>query len=136
MTTRADVVAQARTCLGVRFRHQGRTPEQGLDCAGLLVYVMRTLGLTVHDCLNYSHYPDHQVLTELLHEHLIPVSLHEVQPGDVLRFVAGRDPVHLGLATDIGVIHAAAPHRKVVEHILAPSPSLRLVEAYKIPGVY
>lgn len=136
MTTRADVVSAARSCLGVRFRHQGRLPEHGLDCAGLVLHVCRQLGVPVEDQQNYSHCPDHRLLTWVLHQHLIPISLHDVQPGDVLRFLSGRDPVHLGIATDIGVIHAAALHRKVVEHRLDNSPDLRLVEAYQIPGVF
>ena len=135
MITRAAVLSAARACLGVRFRHQGRTRVQGLDCAGLVVHVCEQLGVPIEDCLNYAHDPDYRVLSRALHQHLTPISLHEIQPGDVLRFIAGSDPVHLGIATDIGVIHAAASHRKVVEHLLSNDSALRLVEAYKIPGV-
>lgn len=135
MTTGADVVATARACLGARFRHQGRSPATGLDCIGLVFFIQKTLGLSCYDYQTYPRYPDHHKLTEILQSQFNRVSLHEIQPGDVLRFLAGADPVHLGIATDIGVIHSTALARGVVEHRLDPSWTSRLVEAYRIPGI-
>lgn len=135
MTTRDQVVAMARTCLGVRFRHQGREPEQGLDCVGLVIYTRKQLGLSSFDYLNYAHTPDPAKLIELLRAELVPIEIDEVQPGDVLHFRVGNNPVHVGLATDNGVIHSVANLRGVVEHRLDDEWRSRIVAAYQIPGV-
>lgn len=39
MTTQESVIAEARALLGVRFAHQGRHPQHGLDCLGFLLVV-------------------------------------------------------------------------------------------------
>lgn len=44
MTTRERVLAEARALLGVRFMHQGRMAEHGLDCLGLLLVVAMLSG--------------------------------------------------------------------------------------------
>jgi len=35
---RAEVVAEARRCLGIGYVEGGTTPEQGFDCEGLVVW--------------------------------------------------------------------------------------------------
>jgi cell wall-associated NlpC family hydrolase len=53
MPGRTDIVAAARTYLGVPWRHQGRT-RAGLDCAGLIVMVARDLALSDYDSTAYG----------------------------------------------------------------------------------
>ena len=47
--TALDIIEAAAECIGVPFRHQGRSiepgPGQGIDCVGLAVHVARSLGL-------------------------------------------------------------------------------------------
>lgn len=137
MTTRHDVIQQARSVLGTRFRHQGRTPAQGFDCIGLVVWTLTQLGLLQVDRTDYSRRPRPEEMTAALQGHLIAVPLDQVQPGDVLRFKSGLDgePVHVGFATDRGVLHATATQRAVVEHRLDTLWTAQLVEAYRIPGL-
>ncbi|CAJ3486924.1 hypothetical protein [Burkholderia pseudomallei] len=131
--TRAQFIAQARTCLGARFRHQGRTPEVGLDCVGLLLYTAHSLGLTDYDYTAYPRHPDPDELERHLNEMLEPIHVDEARPGDVYRFAFNGEAIHVGLATDVGVIHSYAIVRKVVEHGLDDKWRDMVIEAYKIP---
>lgn len=131
--TREQFIAHARTCLGARFRHQGRAPEQGLDCVGLLLYTAHSLGLTTFDYTAYPRHPDPDQLEAHLKAMLEPISVDQAKPGDVYRFAFNGEAIHVGLATDIGVIHSYAIARKVVEHGLDDKWSAMVIEAYKIP---
>jgi cell wall-associated NlpC family hydrolase len=137
MTTRNDVIQKARTQLGTRFRHQGRSPVLGFDCIGLVVWTLTQLGLLHVDRTDYSRRPRVEEMTAALEGHLIRVPLDQIRHGDVLRFQAGvdGDPVHIGFATDRGVLHATAAQRAVVEHRLDTLWTAQLVEAYRIPGL-
>ena len=42
VTTSDEVVREARTWVGVPFRHQGRS-RSGVDCGGIIVVVLREL---------------------------------------------------------------------------------------------
>ena len=127
MTTRDAVVARARELLGVRFRHQGRSARHGLDCLGLLMVVAEGCGIrfdelapSALDRTDYGSRPDAALLEALLTQWLQPVA--QVRPGDVLLLRVQGAPQHLALVTDypqagaLGMIHAYAPARMVVEH--------------------
>ncbi len=127
MTLATMMVAEARRLRGVRFRHQGRHHEYGLDCLGLLVVVGSRCGITLAgqsphmiDRRDYSSRPDTVMLREQLGRWLRPVT--QPQPGDVLLLDILGEPQHLALVSDyphpaaLGMIHAYAPARQVVEH--------------------
>lgn len=128
MTTACEVIACARRLIGVRFAHQGRTVS-GLDCLGLLIVTAQTLGLRIGGvdaaALDVPHYgtrPDVLLLKEKLDTHLLPIARAEVREGDVVLLKIAGIPQHLGLISDypmqgeLGMIHAYAPVRRVVEH--------------------
>lgn len=48
MATRAQIVEEARSYLGTKWLHQGRTRD-GVDCAGLVACVGNALGLIAYD---------------------------------------------------------------------------------------
>ncbi len=135
-TAGQKIVEAARSCVGAPFRLQGREPATGLDCIGLVLFAARAIGFT---CYADAHY----CLTEnptrlddaLLASALTPLGFTDIAAGDVLRFIAGGTPLHLGIATGVGVIHADVRFRRVVEHDLDETWSLRLVGAYRFPLV-
>jgi lipoprotein Spr len=134
--TGADIVAQARKALGVPFRHQGRSPRQGLDCVGLVLWSFHELGLTTFDHVHYAPLPaDTASMDAALAAHLTPVPLQQVSPGDVLRFEVAGLQLHLGLATEHGVIHAAQVYGAVVEHRMDSKWQRRLIQAWRVPGM-
>ena len=90
--TRADVVRVARSYVGVRWRHQGRT-RAGIDCIGLVIAVAHDLGLTDYDFTGYGRVPDGKALRATMCEQMDLLST-EPQLGDVLLLRFDRNPLH------------------------------------------
>lgn len=123
---RAALVANARTYVGTRYRHQGRTRAHGLDCLGLLVASAQDFQfdftLNVEDG-SYSMDPDGYYLQERLSQEMIALpSWRAALPGDVLvmRWHVERPPQHVGIVSSIGpdnliCVHASRHVRQVVE---------------------
>jgi len=133
VTTRADIVNAARAYLGVRWHHQGRS-RAGIDCIGLAVAVARDVGFTVQDVTDYGRIPDGQRLRQGLLDHMQSVD-RAWAPGDVLLMRFERYPVHVGIASDVGLIHAYAQMRRVVEHRMDDTWRGRVLQAFRFPGV-
>ncbi len=125
----------ARTALGTRFQHQGRSLTRGVDCIGLVICVMHKLGLSDFDYTNYAKMPPADLMTKTMREILQVIPNDQMQPGDLLRFRVAGEPIHVGIATDVGVIHAVQSASGVVEHRLDHAWQKRIVETYRIPGV-
>lgn len=130
--TGADLVRAARQYLGVRYYHCGRD-EHGLDCLGLLIRVAHDLGLTTWDDTTYGEQIDTAYLRWRLEKFCEPVA--DLQPGDVLLFTIKGSPQHLGMATDVGVIHAYQSVGRVAEHSLDGTWRRRLVGVFRWPGI-
>ncbi len=101
---------RARAALGVRFRPQGRSVADGLDCVGLagLAYGVappRGYALRCGDAAI--------VLAAVDAAGLVPAT--PGRPGDLILFRSGPGQLHLGIASETGVIHADALLRRVVE---------------------
>jgi cell wall-associated NlpC family hydrolase len=113
-----DIVAAARSWLGVPWRHQGRT-RQGVDCAGLVVLVGRELGLADYDTHAYSRRPEGQGFVQHFRAAMDGIPLPEARLGDVLVFADTAYPCHCGFLTEkLGqphLLHAHALRRKVIE---------------------
>lgn len=138
MTTRAQVVEEARTYLGTPFLHQGRKKIVGVDCIGLLTGIAQLFGFTYHDKKSYTKYPTEDLLLPELRKALEEIPTEEAQPGDVLVFWVSRStriPQHLALMTDIGMLHTYQSVMKVVEHGLDKRWKRRLCFAFKFPGI-
>ena len=84
--TRQDIVREARSLLGVPFRHQGKSADTGVDCRGLLLVVGERLGrqLIGEYRDNYARDPDPVEFRQALETEfeLLP-SIVDAKPGDV-----------------------------------------------------
>ncbi len=136
-TEAMDIVTEARTWIGVRWQHQGRSRE-GVDCAGLVVKVAHKLGLSEFDIANYERHAVDETMLDLCHEHLLPVSPEALRPGDVLvmRFEHQR---HMAIVGDylwggLSIVHAYAPSRQVVEMRLDSVWLDRVIGRFRFPG--
>lgn len=135
-----DVVEQARSWLGVRWKHQGRD-RAGVDCAGLLVCVLQTLGIPHTDRQDYREHPDSRVLMSHLRSNLILAADGARVPGRVAVFRERLLPCHIGILSRqrdaIHIIHARANRRLVIEEpLLDPDRSdIALAAVFDIPGV-
>jgi murein DD-endopeptidase / murein LD-carboxypeptidase len=127
-----DFVAAARTCLGVRFRLQGRHPETGLDCIGLIIWSAQRCGLTLPDAQDY-------ILTDnptrldvaLLTAPITPIDPTDHIAGDFVRLLSNGQPLHLAICGGGTLIHADIRCRKVVEQRLSDDWEERIVAAYR-----
>lgn len=132
--SREEIVCAARTWLGTPFHHQGRLKGTGVDCAGLIVGVARELGLSAFDTTGYGRRPNTRELEAICHSEMCPIA-GEAGPGDVWLVEADGRPQHLAFATDVGLLHAYAPARRVVEHGIDDRWRRRLIAAFALPGV-
>lgn len=125
------IIQTARTWLGTKFHHQGRKKGVGVDCIGLAIGVAREIGINVNDRLDYGREPHDGELEKALLSHLQPC---ELKVGAVALFRIHKEPQHVGIITDynggLGIIHAYAQARKVVEHNLDGWWKERLVSAF------
>ncbi len=112
--TPADVIAAARSYLGVPFRHQGRS-RTGLDCVGLPIVVGRELGFfdAKFDVLNYGRLPSGELMQRVQqHCRRLPVAV----PGSMLVVAWTKSAAHVAICTGETMIHAYESVGRVVEH--------------------
>lgn len=132
--TRNDFVALARTWKGTPFHHQGRLKGVGVDCIGYAVELAKEAHiLTPNDITNYARYPHDDTLLLGLQSHLEEIPVKDILPGDILLFKIYKDPQHIAILTDLGIIHAV--EQGVVETGFDDMWKKRLVKAFKLPGV-
>lgn len=105
---------RARVLVGIPFRPQGRAPELGLDCIGLILCVFG-LPENLVRC-DYRMRGDHrgEMLAELA-KHFRRIAQAQRRIGDVLLLQVARDQLHLAIVTAEGFVHADARRGKVVE---------------------
>lgn len=105
-----EFISAARGFVGAKWRHRGRKPW-AMDCIGLVVLSLKSVGIEVNDRFDYSRDPWNDGLrTELLNHFGDPVS--GMVPGDIalLKWENSNEPAHVAIITDIngdpGMIHA------------------------------
>lgn len=128
---RADLmIAAARACRGTPFHHQGRMPQIGLDCVGLVIIALRAADIVVQDRIDYARWPVGDALAQALQAHGAQ-SIAALQPGAVLLFALAGQAQHVALAAaPETMIHAYAPVGRVVETQLSQIWQRRLRGIY------
>jgi cell wall-associated NlpC family hydrolase len=100
MTSRADVVAEARSWIGTPFHHQGRLKGVGVDCAGVAVGTARALGLEYADAEGYARIPSGGQFMATVESVTDAVSFLDVLPGDLMIFAFAGEPQHIAIVSD------------------------------------
>lgn len=117
------VIAEARSYLGVKWRHRGRS-RHGIDCIGLVVLSLRAAGIDVTDEIGYSRTPWKYGLDAHLQARFGDAVADDMRPGDIVTLCApGQpEPGHVGIVASrddrLTLIHsyAALANSVVVEH--------------------
>lgn len=109
MSGAESIVAAARAAIGTRFRLHGRDAD-GVDCVGL---VALAFGVAVPSGYRLRTYDLGGLEGAARSAGLVPVTT--AHPGDLIVMEGGPRQLHLGVATDIGFVHADATLRRVVE---------------------
>jgi cell wall-associated NlpC family hydrolase len=96
MITREDVANAALELQGVKFRHQGRDPKTGLDCCGVLHYILKKFGQPIFDVEGYRAAPSVRVIRETLGKNFHEIPPDECGLGDIylLKVSQGGEPKH------------------------------------------
>lgn len=133
----AAFVATARSYIGVRWKHQGRS-RRGLDCGGLLIVSAFGAGRLTEDAkAGYGREPYRHSLEDVLRANLGDPVNDVPKVGDVVMFHVGRAaPNHVGIVGDyvhggLSIIHAYAITGEVVESPLDASWRGLLREVYR-----
>lgn len=130
------LIDEARTWLGVPFRHQGRS-RLGVDCAGFIVALMRSVGELPADFIdvtNYARRPSGELLM-LVKSHCtrarIPV------PGllVLMRWRKEQQPSHVAVLVGDTLIHCYERHGEVVEHAYRGPWRRDTHSLWMLPGV-
>jgi len=133
---REAFIAEARSYLDVRFRHQGRS-RHGVDCAGLLLVSMAAIGRPIVDLDAYGREPLGDGLRGMLVANLgEPIAKETMQPGDVALMRFRGEPSHVGLLTaypygGLALLHTFAQVKKVVEHRLDEEWAGYVIEVFR-----
>lgn len=134
---RAAVVVAARSLVGVRFVHAGRS-RNGLDCVGLLVTAATLAGLHVYDNRVYSRIVDGAYMVAELAKACAEIDVGSAAPADVLLMAIGNHPQHVALVAEAGpggplsIIHAYQSAGMVVEHEFGAQWRRRTIGAYEL----
>lgn len=131
---RANIVAEARRWIGVRFRHAGRT-RSGVDCVGFIGAVLGKFLPMDTLPTDYGRRPTGGYAYSQMSRYAERIKREDAGPGDVVQMCYANHPVHFGILTNGGVVHAAAFCRKVVEHSLATNGGGRAVAYWRMNGV-
>lgn len=142
MISRAQVVAAGRALIGSPFQHQGRSVN-GIDCAGVVIYVAKQLSLSSFDATAYRKLPagvGREKIEDICRREMTQVDFSAVAAGDIALFLIGKRPRHLAIIGDyqeggLSLIHAYEPTGKVTEVRFDEGWRSLLFETYSLPGV-
>lgn len=126
------IVAAARSCVGTRFRPQGRTPGLGLDCVGVVLVAARAARIVPAMVPAYALGGDDEADIEaLLAENGCRV-VATALPGDILVVAPSPRRRHLAIVTPAGAVQAHAGLRRVVEGPI--DAGWAIIGAWRLPG--
>lgn len=145
MTTRADIVAEAKAWRGIRWHHQGYS-KVGCDCFGLVMGIGLACGISEArewetgplEFRAYQRQPDARLLLTACARFFDPADRDSIRLADILILGFGRDPMHFSIVSALGplyVIHALSRPGRVVEHRIDPTWNARIMRAYRFRGV-
>lgn len=139
--TGAEVVAEARRYLGVRFKHRGESLE-GIDCSGHAHATARAVGQCPPEYRRppYSLRPDASLFLREMLRHTRRVEREAWQPGDIALMCHHVDhprTEHCAFLTDIGLLHIfpAASIARVTEHSLDAMWEQKILYVLRLKGV-
>ena len=136
---RSDIVDSARQWLGTPFAHQARVPGQGVDCAQLVLAVAIDLGVIPDpgpDWQRYGRIPRPDIMRQRMEAVLTEIPAADSGPGDVAwMWIRAGVPMHLGIITPGGIIHASADAGRVLETGLGDDMARRIRTYWRFPGL-
>lgn len=141
MITVATLLAIARSWIDTPYHHQGRIKGVGVDCIGLIIGIAQDIGVTNIDRPEFRAYgrrpPRGRGMLRYFDEMATGKSML-VDPGRIAVFFfdeATKRAQHIGITTDVGILHTYSSMGRVVEHNLTQDWISKLICTYDFPGV-
>lgn len=135
----SKIIEAAFECLKTPFVHQGRVRNVGMDCAGLVAYVLAKLEIPYIDENGYGRSPfDGQLERAMLGQpSMREIEVSTAVEGDILLMRIQKAPQHLAFHAGFidgraYIIHSSEQHGGVVHHSLDGMWSARVMKAYRI----
>jgi hypothetical protein len=143
-----EVIREALSWLGTKFKHQGRakiTDQDlgGCDCLGMIMGIAERVNaktfngkeLKLFDQNNYPKLLNSNILFEQLNQLLTRVEIEYMQPGDIILLRINNWPQHLAIihsiAPNIIIIHSYIQARKVVQQHLPENWFKNIIAVYR-----
>lgn len=128
------IAAAAIDMVGTPFRHQGRKPRSGLDCAGVVLCSVWSAGCDVPECLGYGPIPKTDVLLTELAARLHRVHRDDCEPGDIILFEYRPNlPMHFAvLVGQEQIVHAHSVTGCVVQHRMTQAWTSRIHSIWRV----
>lgn len=134
-----DIVIVSKTYIGTPFHHLGRVKKVGIDCIGITLGVAEELNilLTIHpEFKRYGRKAKQRPLLDYMDEQFIKIDNREIGSIAVSWFDrVAKEPSHLGIVTEIGMVHTNGNLGITIEEHWSPKWTTRIVGYYKYPGV-
>jgi uncharacterized protein YijF (DUF1287 family) len=145
MTTRAEIVAAARSQIGVPCQHQAAVKDVACDCIGLLLIVagicrMSQVTAFLQDSRfkAYSRPPNPRLLISACDAYLDRIPILQALPGDIALGRIEKEPQHFGIISSIDpprIIHAYSQVGKVAENGIDDNWRAKVVRMYRFRGI-
>jgi len=140
--TRAQIVDEARSWIGTRYRHQASVKGVGCDCLGLVRGVWRGLIGDEPEPMrayarDWAEATGEETLAGVGFRHLVAVEADGYSPGDVLlfRWRDGFVAKHAAIVSGEGRMIHAHDGASVCEVAIAPWWRRRIAYVFAFPGV-
>jgi len=145
MTTRAEIVAEARSWTGTPEMHQASLKGVACDCIGLIRGVARALGMPEAAAFDadvryrgYGRPPNPRLLLAACDAYLDRVPPARALPGDIALGRVEKEPQHFGIISSLDplyMIHAHASVGRVTENRIDGNWRGRLLRVYRFRGL-
>lgn len=131
---REQIIAIARECLGTPFKHQGRVVGRGIDCAGVLAHILRSLDLPHVDERGYPRQPYDGLIVSILRSQpcLQEIPKSDAESGDILLMRFAREPQHVAIHAGETIVHAYSQIGRCVEHGFTDEWRRRVTHAFRV----
>tara|TARA_R110000822_G_scaffold137399_9_gene274903 strand:- start:425 stop:853 length:429 start_codon:yes stop_codon:yes gene_type:complete len=117
-----DFVVAVESLIGTRIVHRGRS-RNGIDCVGVPIVALRSLGLDAEEPKSYGVIPDADLLTGYLRKCCRLVAFEDRRAGDLLQVRVGNQGRHLAVITGVEsdtqsvVVAVVAKRKKVIRTV-------------------
>jgi hypothetical protein len=110
-----DIAARACAVVGTRFRPQGRTAREGIDCVGVAAFACEIPSERVPRNYALRGQAPGEIERQLGDLGCRRVAGHALELGDIALCRPGPEQYHMVVITPFGFVHADAALRRVVQ---------------------